>query len=436
MKKLQNKEDYVFYYICNQIDLMILALLLLILFIALLDTVSFHALKHAFRINHKVPLKIKFKYVFWSLSILIALSGIIFFIILHSSTKPDYIIYRNYFKLAGMFFVFYIPKIFLIVLYAIEFLVRLPAIILRRNKKENKTLHFFSSFRILSITGTFIAIIACFIIIQGIFIGRTNYKVEHVTLTFKDLPKSFDGVKIALISDMHLGSFGDSLDVKKGIVMLMNEKPDIIFFTGDLVNNESEEAEMMMCELTRMHAPLGMFSILGNHDVGDYRRWKTIEEKNANLDSLEAIEKNAGFKMLIDENYILKKGNDSIAIIGVNSWGLPPFKSYGDLDKAMNGINDVPFKILLTHSPVHWDKKVTGQKNIQLSLSGHTHAMQFGINCCGIFWSPLKWMYPHWAGLYGEGEQYLYVSRGFGYIGFPGRIGMMPEITIIELKKK
>lgn len=415
---------------------MIWALLFFILFIALLDTLSFLALKHAFRMKQKISLNKKFKYVFWSLSILIALIGLVYFLSLRLSSKPDYIIYRNYFKLAGMFFVFYIPKIFLIVFYAIEFLIRIPAIIFKKNNKENRMLGFFSSFRIFSISGTFIAVIFFLIIVHGIFIGRTNYKVEHVTLTFKELPKSFDGLKIALIADMHLGSFGDSMDVRKGIDLMMNEKPDIIFIAGDLVNNESEEVEVMMCELTRMHTPLGMYSILGNHDVGDYRRWKTIEEKNTNLELLKTLEKKAGFTLLIDENFIIKKGNDSIAIIGVNSWGMPPFKSYGNLDKAMNGVNDVPFKILLTHSPVHWDKKVAGKDNIQLSLSGHTHAMQFGINCCGIFWSPLKWMYPHWAGLYNEGEQYLYVSRGFGYIGFPGRIGMTPEITIIELKKK
>ncbi|MFH0865643.1 MAG: metallophosphoesterase [Bacteroidota bacterium] len=415
---------------------MIWSSLIIILIIILLDFLSFHALKHAFRIKQNTSLKKKFKYIFWSLSILIALFGMVYFVSLRFSSKPDYIVYRNYFKLAGIFFVFYIPKIFFIIFYVIELLIRFPAIILKQKKKENKILSFFSSFRILSITGAFIAVIFCLIVVHGIFIGRTNFKVEHVTLPFKDLPKSFDGVKIALISDMHLGSFGDSLDVKKGIDLMMNEKPDIIFFTGDLVNNESEEAGVMMCELTRMHAPFGMYSILGNHDVGDYRRWKTIEEKNANLDLLKALEERAGFKLLIDENFILKKNNDSIAIIGVNSWGLPPFKSYGDLNKAMNGVNDVPFKILLTHSPVHWDKEVSGKKDIQLSLSGHTHAMQFGINCCGIFWSPLKWMYPHWAGLYNEGEQYLYVNRGFGYIGYPGRIGMTPEITIIELKKK
>lgn len=415
---------------------MIGIILIFLFLIVIIDLSSYYALKHAFRMKHKISLKRKFNYFFWPVSIAIALFGFVYFVSLRFSTKPDYIIYRNYFALAGMFFVFYIPKIFLIVFYLIEFIIRIPAILLRRNKKENRSLRFFSSLRILSVTGTLIAVIASLIIIQGIFIGRSNYKVEHVTLSFKELPKKFDGVKIALIADMHLGSFGDSLDVRKGIDLMMDQTPDLIFFAGDLVNNEAEEAELMMCELTRMHAPLGMYSILGNHDVGDYRRWKTIDEKNTNLEFLKSLEKKAGFKLLIDENIILRKGNDSIAIIGVNSWGRPPFKSYGDIDKAMEGVNDVPFKILLTHSPTHWEEKIVGKKNIKLSLSGHTHAMQFGINCCGIFWSPLKWMYPHWAGLYNEGEQYLYVNRGFGYIGFPGRIGMTPEITIIELQRK
>jgi predicted MPP superfamily phosphohydrolase len=216
----------------------------------------------------------------------------------------------------------------------------------------------------------------------------------------------------------------------------MKEKPDIIIFTGDMVNNQSEEAEIMMPELKKMHAHLGMFSILGNHDIGDYRRWKTIVEKTADFESLKNAEEEAGFKLLLNQNIIVKKNNDSIVIIGMNNWGKAPFRKYGDLKKAMKGIENISFKILLTHDPSHWDAEVAGRNNADLTLSGHTHAMQFGINCCGIFWSPIMWKYPHWAGLYNEGYQYLYVNRGFGYIGFPGRIGMTPEITIIELKKQ
>ena len=415
---------------------MIWAILIIVLLIAIIDFTSFIAVKHAFRIKSKPVLKKRFQRIFWGSSIAVALFMIIYFITLRLSDKPDYIIYRNYFKLTGIFFIFYLPKLFLFIFFMLELLLRLPFILLNKIKKQNNALHFFSSLRILSITGAFITLIFTLIVLQGIIIGRTNYKVEHVSLVFPELPKSFEGIKIAQISDMHLGSFGDSLDVRKGIDILMNEKPDIIVFTGDLVNNESEEAVAMLPELSRLHAPLGMYSILGNHDVGDYRRWKTIEEKNTNLKLLLETEKKAGFKVLIDENFMIKKGMDSICIIGVNSWGKPPFKDYGNIDKAMTNATNAPFKILLTHNPSHWDHKIVRKTDIQLSLSGHTHAMQFGINCCGIFWCPLKWMYPHWAGLYNEGKQYLYVNRGFGFLGFPGRIGMTPEITIIELKRK
>lgn len=416
--------------------MMTLFILILFLFIAAADTSAFFALKHAFRMKQEILLKKRFNYIFWASSVLIALAGFTYFLFLRLSSKPDYIIYRNYFNLTGFIFIFYIPKIFLGIFYTVELILRGIAVILKKINTGNRIIRFLASFRIFTITGIIISVISFFIIVHGIFTGRTDYTVEHINLTCSELPKNFDGVRIALISDMHLGSFGDSLDVRKGIDILMQENPDIIFFAGDLVNNEADEAEIMMCELGRMHAPLGMYSILGNHDIGDYRRWKTIEEKNANLGQLESLERKAGFSLLVDTNYILKKGNDSIAIIGVNSWGLPPFKGYGNIDKAMEGIENVPFKILLTHNPAHWDQKITGKKNIQLSLSGHTHAMQFGINCCGIFWCPLKWMYPHWAGLYYENDQYLYVSRGFGYIGFPGRIGMTPEITIIELRRE
>ena len=202
------------------------------------------------------------------------------------------------------------------------------------------------------------------------------------------------------------------------------------------MNNQAEELYPIMETLKELKAPYGVYSILGNHDVGDYRRWATIKEKEADIKTLIATQQAVGIIMLIDENVLLKKGNDSMALIGVNSWENPPFNRYGNLKKAMKGIENISFKILITHSPSHWDEEVMGKTDISLTLSGHTHAMQMGINCCGLFWSPMAWFYQHWAGLYKYNEQYLNVNRGFGYVGFPGRIGMTPEITIIELKRK
>jgi len=379
-----------------------------------------------------------FKIAFWSFTILFALFAVLLIIIEKSSSRPDYIIYRSFFMLAGAIMLIYFPKIFFCVFLLLDSIIRLIAKLLNKIFKttERSIISKIEGIRVFSFAGLAIFAFTFIIIIHGMFIGRTNFETSHVQIAFRNLPKSFDGLKIAQISDMHLGSFNDSLDVKKGIELLMKEKPDIIFFTGDLINNQAEEAQIMLPELKRLHAPMGMYSILGNHDMSDYRRWNTIEEKTENISNLVKVEDSAGFMMLRNRHYILKKGCDSIAIIGIDNWGKPPFRKYGDLSKAIKGAENVAFKILLSHDPSHWDAEVAGKNNIDLTLSGHTHAMQLGIDCFGIFWSPVSWKYPHWAGLYNEGLQYLYVNRGFGYIGFPGRIGMTPEITMIELKKK
>ena len=412
---------------------MFLFIIIILAFVILIDIAVYSGIKRVFNISKKTV-----RNIFWSFTILFIIFSIIYVLIVKNSSKPDYVLYRSYFMLTGFFVLIYLPKLLLSIFFLVEFSLRFISILLNRLFKTgvNSILNKIAKTRFLSFTGIVISIAMFFIVLEGITIGKTDFKTNHVTVYFKNLPKSFDGLRIAHISDTHLGSFADSLDVKKGIVQLMDEKPDIIMFTGDLVSNQSEEAQIMLPELKRLHAPLGVFSILGNHDVGDYRRWKTIKDKNADLKELENIETEAGFKLLIDGSYILRKGSDSLVIIGVNSWGKPPFKKYGSLPKAMLGVEKFPFKILLTHNPSHWDMEVAGKNNADLTLAGHTHAMQFGINCFGIFWSPIKWMYPHWAGLYNDGDQYLYVNRGFGFIGFPGRIGMTPEITIIELKKK
>jgi predicted MPP superfamily phosphohydrolase len=414
---------------------MLLIVFFLVIFIILIDLAVYSGISRTFRLKEKPNSAKRVKIVYWGVTILFALFAVSYIIIEKNSNKPDYIIYRAYFMLTGIFILIYIPKLLFAVFFLIEALFRLIAMLINRSFKTF-ALRWIEKTRILSITGIVVAFGMFIAVLEGMTIGRTDFKTEHVVIHFKNLPKAFDGLKIAQISDMHLGSFYDSLDVKKGIVQLMNEKPDVIMFTGDLVNNESVEARIMLSELKRLHAPLGVFSILGNHDVGDYRRWKTIGEKNEDLDELKKVEEEAGFTLLIDENYILRKGSDSIALLGINTWGKAPFKKYGKLKKAMKGVENFPFKILLSHIPTQWEEEVSGKTNIDLTLAGHTHAMQFGINCFGIFWSPIKWVYPHWAGLYNNGDQYLYVNRGFGYIGFPGRIGMTPEITIIELKKQ
>lgn len=267
------------------------------------------------------------------------------------------------------------------------------------------------------------------------FGNKYNYQLKKLQLAFDKLPASFKGLKIVQISDIHSGSFTKKEGVGKGIDKILDEQPDLILFTGDLVNNRSDEMNDFMDTFSRLKAPLGVYSILGNHDYGDYSSWNSAEEKKANLDRLKEIHKELGWQLMLDENTTLEKNGEKIALIGVqNISGKSRFKSYGDLPKAYEGIDESQFKILMSHDPSHWDAEV--RKNfpgIDLMLSGHTHGFQFGVEIPGFKWSPVQYVYKQWAGLYKQGEQHLYVNRGFGFIGYPGRVGILPEITVIEL---
>lgn len=270
----------------------------------------------------------------------------------------------------------------------------------------------------------------------GVWFGKYHYKVHHKTLSFKNLPESFDGFKIAQLSDAHLGTFDNFKKVQKGLKLLQDQNPDLIVFTGDLVNNVAEEARIYIEEFKKLSAPYGKYTILGNHDYGDYARWKTGDEKTQNLDQLIEIGNQMGFTWLDNKHVPLSKNNDTLYLAGVENWGLPPFPQYGNLEKAIQGIDSTDFIVLLSHDPTHWRQEVLKTaKNVALTLSGHTHGMQFGIELGKFKWSPVKYKYSDWADLYQKGEQFLYVNRGFGNIGYPGRVGIRPEITIIELKK-
>jgi len=243
-------------------------------------------------------------------------------------------------------------------------------------------------------------------------------------------------LKLVHISDIHSGSF-DSLEaVQRGIDLINAQNADIICFTGDLVNNDSREIEPFIQDFKALKSKYGIYSCLGNHDYGDYKHWKSKEVKQQNLETLFKHHQAMGFKLLNNSNVELTNKGEKIVILGVENWGKPPFPQHGDLDKALKNVNNADFKILLSHDPSHWDYKVlTHPTNIDLTLSGHTHGMQFGVEIPGFKWSPIKYLYPRWAGLYQEATQYLYVNRGFGFLGFPGRVGIWPEITVIELKK-
>ena len=272
--------------------------------------------------------------------------------------------------------------------------------------------------------------------LYGITKGKYDFRVNKVKLAFDHLPNAFEGFKIVQISDIHSGSFDSKEAIVEGIKIVNQQGADLVLFTGDLVNNDSREILPFITDFNALKAPYGVYSVLGNHDYGDYKKWNSVQDKQENMELLFQYQKEMGFQLLNNENAMITKGDDVIGIYGVENWGNPPFPQNGDLDKALSGGEDVGFKILLSHDPTHWDKKVTTHPvHIDLTLSGHTHGMQFGVESPGFKWSPIKYIYPQWAGLYAKDNQHLYVNRGFGFLGFPGRVGIWPEITLIELTK-
>jgi predicted MPP superfamily phosphohydrolase len=267
------------------------------------------------------------------------------------------------------------------------------------------------------------------------FSNKYRYRVRRVRLAFDNLPASFKGLKIIQLSDIHSGSLADPVAVRRGVDMVMAEKPDLILFTGDLVNNIALEVGEYQAIFGCLEAPMGVYSTLGNHDYGDYAWWENAEAKKANLDHLMRIQAEMGWRLLMNEHVVLERGGEQIALIGIENWSAKArFPKYGKLDEAYAGAEKYPFKILMSHDPSHWDAQVRKEyPDIDLTLSGHTHGMQFGLELPGFKWSPVQYIYKEWAGLYEEGMQKLYVNRGFGFIGYPGRVGIMPEITVIDL---
>ncbi len=270
----------------------------------------------------------------------------------------------------------------------------------------------------------------------GIISGAHDYRIKRLTITLPNLPKSFDGIRIAQVSDIHSGSFFNKSAVRGGVEMLMKEKPDVIFFTGDLVNNKSEEVKDYFDVFNKMKAPLGVYSVTGNHDYGDYYSWASADAKAQNFQDLIAAHRELGFDLLMNENRWIEQGGDKIAIIGNENWGAGRFSKYGKLDRAYRGTEDAAVKLLLSHDPSHWDAQVRQEyKDIDVMFAGHTHGFQFGVEIGDFKWSPSQYIYKQWAGLYKQDNQYIYVNRGFGFIGYPGRVGIPPEITVVTLKQ-
>lgn len=270
----------------------------------------------------------------------------------------------------------------------------------------------------------------------GILSGAYDYRLHRVTIKLPHLPKAFDGLRIGQISDIHSGSFFNQTAVNGGVDMLLAEKPDVIFFTGDLVNNQTDEVKAYLPVFSRLKAPLGVYSVTGNHDYGNYRSWPSQAAKRRNFEDLLEAHRFMGFDLLMNEHRMLELNGEQIAIIGVENWGTGRFPRYGDLPQAWKGTEAATVKLLLSHDPSHWDAQIRPDfPDVDVTFAGHTHGFQFGIEWGNIRWSPSQYVYRQWAGLYREGRQYLYVNRGFGFIGYPGRIGILPELTVVELKR-
>lgn len=274
-------------------------------------------------------------------------------------------------------------------------------------------------------------------IIYGVFVGKYNFKVREETIVFKDLPEGFDGLKVLQISDLHVGSWDNKDAIEKGIEIINQQEYDILLFTGDFVNTLATEADPWIETLQKIKTPkYGKYAVLGNHDYGEYVKWDTEAAKEANFTAIKNNIEKSGFQLLLNENVVVKNNSDSIYLLGVENWGLN-FKKAGDLKKTSENVPANAFKIVMTHDPSHWDAEIVNhQQKYQLTLSGHTHGMQFGFDIPKVLeWSPAKYIYPEWGGLYNKGHQYIYVNRGFGFHAYSGRVGIWPEITVLELKK-
>jgi len=338
----------------------------------------------------------------------------------------------------GFFLAVFIPKLFLIIFMFGEDIVRLFVGLFAKIGGNEAGFYLPSRRKFVSTIALGIAAIPFSTLLFGMIKGKYNYKVLQYALEFDDLPESFDGFTITQISDVHSGSFDSEEKISYGIDLINKQQSDVILFTGDLVNNVATEMDRWKGLFGSLTAKDGVYSVLGNHDYGDYVTWPTAEEKVANLESLKNLQRDMGWDLLLNEHRTLERNGETIRLIGVENWGAGGFKKAGDLKKACEGIATTDFKVLMSHDPSHWQEEVKqDDRNIHLTLSGHTHGMQFGIEIPGWFkWSPVKYRYENWAGIYEEFGRYINVNRGFGFLGYPGRVGIWPEVTVITLKKK
>ncbi|WP_203295327.1 metallophosphoesterase [Luteirhabdus pelagi] len=338
----------------------------------------------------------------------------------------------------GFFLAIFVPKLLVVLVMALEDIIRLFVGLFSKFGGNEASFYMPSRRTFVSTIALTLAAIPFASLLYGMYRGKYNYQVLKYALEFDDLPEAFDGYTLTQISDIHSGSFDNEEKVKYAVNLVNEQKSDMILFTGDLVNNLASEMDNWQSVFSELNATDGIYSVLGNHDYGDYIEWSSREAQAENLERLKNMQRDMGWELLLNENRTISKNGETIKLIGVENWGAGGFKKAGDLEKACEGVEETDFKILMSHDPSHWQAQVKEHpKNIQLTLSGHTHGMQFGIEIPGLIkWSPVKYRYENWAGLYEELGRFIHVNRGFGYLGYPGRVGMWPEITVLTLKKK
>ena len=368
------------------------------------------------------------KLIYWIPTILVY--GFLFYsIFTYDRGSHKYLSFQVVFS---VILIFVLPKLLIAIFLLIEDIIRLLSFGYNYVATDNHV--YPSRRRFISLVGLGSGAILAGMVLDGIVFGKYRHKARIVRLKLKNLPSNFKGYKIVQISDVHSGSFQNPKNLQHAIDLINQQNADLVLFTGDMVNNYADEFVPFIDLFSQIKGKDGKFAVLGNHDYGEYGVWKNIDERENNIPKLIENEKKAGFEMLRNEHRIIERNGEKLYILGVENWGIPPFPQFGDLNKASEGVPAEACKILMSHDPSHFDAVVKKHPvDVQLTMSGHTHGMQFGIDLKNFKWSPVKFKYPKWADLYESEGKYLYVNRGFGVIGYPGRVGVLPEITVFEL---
>lgn len=401
---------------------------IVVLLLFLIDFYVFQAVRTATQALSPTAQKVIYV-VFWLIFVVTA--GTLLLATASRGTPPS--AFKMYF--ASTLFIIFASKLVIVLFLLVDDSIRLGKIVL--NNIADDTPYDASRSKFLSQLGLVVAALPFATAVYGMVKGAYDYRVKRVVLNFPNLPDAFNGFKMLQITDLHTGSFVSQEPLKEAVKLINKQEADVVFFTGDIVNNVASELVNHIDTLKEIQGKQGVFSVLGNHDYGDYVNWESKEAKRQNLNTLMGYHRQMGWRLLMNEHHHIEKDGERICILGVENWGnRAGFPKYGDLAKAHDGTSNASFKVLLSHDPSHWDGEINKAfSDIDLTLSGHTHGMQFGINIPGLKWSPVQYVYKQWAGLYQKGKQYLYVNTGLGFLGYPGRVGFLPEITVFELRR-